>query len=752
MSNHEPVVRPMEASRHEATVRFDSKSIVRAVARGFSVAIPVILAWTAACSESTGPPKTGGGDLPNIPGLTVSGPVVGAASAVRALAGTMSAEETVVYVALAPGSVPAGRHATIRDMASGQSVAPDVVNGGFDPVAIPASVGDTLLVEVKGTAAFESQAMHVVSLRRPIAIVRTDPPPRKRDVPLNALIIIVFSEPIDPSTVSTATVTLLRGTTPVPGTLRFADVARLRVEFRPDALLDPETDYQLVLSQAIRGANGGALDAAVAVPFTTGSVSPPNNLVFAAVSPGYLHTCGLTTAGAAYCWGANGDGELGNGDAPFSRSSPVLVEGGVTFASVTSGAFHSCGRTVAGVTYCWGANADAGQLGDGTTTNRSRPVLVAGDVRFTTVSAGGFHTCGVTALGAAFCWGLNNAGQLGDGSTTNRSAPVPVTGGLRFTAVSAGLTHTCGVTVSGAAYCWGANGASGSGDGRLGDGTTTDRSSPVPVAGGVSFATVSAGGAHSCGVTAAGDAYCWGLNESGALGDGTTTNRASPVLVAGGLRFTAVSAGHQHTCGASITGDAYCWGHGDKELGNPGRSSEGTPQIVTGNLGFVSVSAGTFYTCGVTIAGTAYCWGANWAFQLGDGSSTPSAVPIKVAGQRITEISEFQRVEVTTVTTGVQLDPDGYAVENDPWDYDEGAGMLQPVPANGTATIYLTPGPHFVGLAGVAENCDGENIHGLSIIVQRGVVTKLLYEVVCKDPRAVSTVPSRRPPPRPSVP
>ena len=258
---------------------------------------------------------------------------------------------------------------------------------------------------------------------------------------------------------------------------------------------------------------------------------------------------------------------------PSSRYDPVCLRRTIdsrrvaagqhlAFTAVSAGNFHTCGVTAKGTAYCWGY----GQLGDGTTTGRSSPVLVAGGVRFAGVSAGDSNACGVTAVGAAYCWGNNNAGQLGDGTMIPRLKPVLVAGGVSFKAVSAGFGHTCGVTAKGTAYCWGYNG-----EGELGDGTTTDRWTPVLVAGGSGFKVLSAGGLHTCGVTD-GTAYCWGFNGGGCvivlcaygqLGDGTTTDRWVPTSVAGRPPFIAVSAGTYHTCGVTAVGAVYCWGYND---------------------------------------------------------------------------------------------------------------------------------------------------------------------------------------------
>ncbi|MGH7516172.1 MAG: Ig-like domain-containing protein [Gemmatimonadales bacterium] len=360
-------------------------------------------------------------------------------------------------------------------------------------------------------------------------------------------------------------------------------------------------------------------------------------LGFFQVTAGLGHTCGITFAGAAYCWGDNDRGQLGDGTTA-DRTRPVPVAGGLVFATLRAGNRHTCGVT-AGAAYCWGDNS-IGQLGDGTTTGRTRPTqvspnLFSGGVFFASVSVGSSHTCGRTTGGLGYCWGSNVAGQLG-GGTSALSSTVPVAVSmptpLQVVALSAGSSHNCAVASDARAYCWGDNIS-----GELGDGTTVRRSVPVAVAPPVgqttplAFTTLGLGANHSCGRTAAGVIYCWGANGSGQLGDGSTTGHRVPAPVLAVVAFESVAAGLEHTCGLGPTGSAYCWGDNlFGQLGDGTVTDRPLPTVVAGGLAFTRLSAGSGHTCGVTPDGRPHCWGINVSGQLGNGTTEPSRVPLPV--------------------------------------------------------------------------------------------------------------------------
>lgn len=302
------------------------------------------------------------------------------------------------------------------------------------------------------------------------------------------------------------------------------------------------------------------------------------------------------------------------------------LENGVSGArAVSSGLFHACALDAEGIARCWGAN-EAGQLGDGTRSDRAAPVRVETDFRFRELAAGVAHTCGLIADGRAACWGENLGGQLGDGSRDVRTTPALVSDERRFTKIVSGWNHTCAITPASEAYCWGLNR-----EGQLGDGSRLDGLAPRRILGSVD--ALAAGSAHTCAVSE-GRVLCWGDNRAGQLGDGTTEVRASPNPVPDLPGNVAdVATGAAHTCALLTDGTVHCWGqnlHG--QLGTGQTTPSRTPAEVVGGLRFERIQAGGGVTCGTTVDGVDYCWGLNQSGQLGDGTLTNRPAPTRVQG------------------------------------------------------------------------------------------------------------------------
>ncbi len=356
---------------------------------------------------------------------------------------------------------------------------------------------------------------------------------------------------------------------------------------------------------------------------------------FEAISAGGAHACAITATGAAYCWGSNNNGQIGDPAVVTETNVPVAVTGGLSFQQISAGGEHTCGITFTNDGYCWGKDS-FGQLGDGgANADQNAPVLVSGSTgMLVQISAGRDHTCAVTTLGNGYCWGRGLEGQLGDGLTTGSPVPVGVTVVTTFKSMSLGTgpsiaVHSCGIeSGTNLAYCWGDNGG-----GQLGDGTNMPRLAPVAVSGGGTYGYISLGRVFTCAVTLAGTGECWGSNPFGQLGDGSTTASNIPVSVAGLSGLDGISTGSDATC-ASSSGTVYCWGdNAFGQLGDGSMTPSLVPVMVTGGWTLPDIgSAVDDHMCAITGSGAAFCWGRGGNGRLGNGGTADSNVPVLVSG------------------------------------------------------------------------------------------------------------------------
>lgn len=332
---------------------------------------------------------------------------------------------------------------------------------------------------------------------------------------------------------------------------------------------------------------------------------------------GYFgNTCALTVDGVAYCWGDNSLNQLGSdttvafgpgGKGGVSR--PIPVSGNLRFSQLTLGWKHSCGVTPQGEAYCWGDKYRLGNtafqhcsVGNCNPPGNSEPLRVSTDLLFDTIVAWE-DTCGLTQRGATYCW--------------RQTAPVVLPA-----PTFVHLGGQCGITAGGFAYCWGFNS-----QGEVGDGTTTSRDTPVPVTGGLTFKAISMGDVRpsTCALTDNGTAYCWGYPYS-AGGRGYFPQR-----IPGDHAFTAITTGYDFACALGSGGAAYCWGSGQNgQLGTGSRERVAEPVLVSGGHTFKAITAGSNHACGLTPDGAIYCWGSNGQGQLGDGSFEDRLSPVKV--------------------------------------------------------------------------------------------------------------------------
>ena len=329
------------------------------------------------------------------------------------------------------------------------------------------------------------------------------------------------------------------------------------------------------------------------------------------LSLGGDHSCQLYDNGSVACWGRNDSGQLGDGSTD-NKSVPTVVPNLWNVQQLSLGFAHSCTLHDNTTVSCWGRN-DSGQLGDGSTENKSVPTVVPNLVSVRQVAAGDNHTCALLDNGSAKCWGAQGANRLGNDNTTaaNIITPVFVQSLDNASHLTLGGAHSCALRADNTTYCWGDNSS-----GQLG----TQSLSGVE--------HLSAGGDHTCAVKL-GEVLCWGKNDFGQLGVGNLDNSATPQAVLGLTDARKVYLGTAHSCAVRENGQALCWGKNDfGQLGVGNTYSWSlSPTLLSLDGVLEEMSLGRAHSCAVRADNTTYCWGENSAGQLGTNSISDNATP-----------------------------------------------------------------------------------------------------------------------------
>ena len=379
----------------------------------------------------------------------------------------------------------------------------------------------------------------------------------------------------------------------------------------------------------------GARDAPHPTPTRVGGFSG-----VVTISAGGLSTLALQSQAGGMAWGNNAFGQLGNGTNTIGRT-PVQVNTLSGLAAISGGNESNLALQTDGSAWAWGQN-DEGQLGDGTNTNRNAPVRVSGlSSGVVAVAAAEDNGFALSADGTVRAWGNNAVGTLGNGIAGNSNVPVGVVDSWFSSALSdvvaiaSGGFHGMALKSDGTVWAWGTNGF-----GQLGQGSTPLASSIAVQVRGLDggghlsdVVAIAKGRGHSLALKSDGTVWAWGHNIYGQLGDGTTTTRTTPVPVVSLSNVVAIACGIWHSLALKSDGTVWAWGwNALGQLGDGTTTTSYTPVQVSGLSLGAAIAGGQAYSIALKSDGTVWTWGSNANGELGTGTGTDSRTPVQVSG------------------------------------------------------------------------------------------------------------------------
>ncbi len=357
----------------------------------------------------------------------------------------------------------------------------------------------------------------------------------------------------------------------------------------------------------------------------TAAYQVTGTLTAARVAGGGAHSLALRPDGLAFGWGTGTYGQVGDGTYT-TRSLPVMVNSASGIVALVAGDVHSMAVLSNGTVLAWGNNCN-GRLGDGTTTLRPLPTAVQGLSSVIAVGAGS-HSMALKTDGTVWAWGYNAQGQVGNGTTTQQLTPVQVSVVTNVTSITAGGSSSFALGSTGTVWSWGNNG-----NGQLGIGNTTSRSTPDQISGLTGVTAVSGGGSHTLALLGDGTVKAWGHGQYGQIGDGTSTQRTSPVAVIGLSNVVAIAAGGTHSLSLSSDGSVWAWGYnGSGAIGDGTLTTRTSPVVVGGLPAIVAIGAGSQHSLAIAADGSVWAWGRNVDRQVGDGTAVNRTAPVQIAG------------------------------------------------------------------------------------------------------------------------